>query len=200
MCVLIPGAQNWVNHMPYLWVHYTSGSWTVSFVCSSSVLFFCLPQAIIWISLRYIDDKQKEREVCTHIHTPIHICIYIGFIYLFLERQGKGGRERGRDTSMCGHLPHSPHWGPGLQPRYVPRLGTEPATLWLPAHAQPTELHQARLSTVVLRFSHTVLGRAFLLCLNGSLSFTIWFHHALCIYSSGDILSVCLPPLPWMML
>ena len=37
------------------------------------------------------------------------------FIYLFLER----GEER-RETSMCGCLSGTPHWGPGLQPRHVP--------------------------------------------------------------------------------
>ena len=49
------------------------------------------------------------------------------FIYLFLER-GEG-RERGRDTSMCDCLSHAPNLGPGLQPRHVPQLGIEPATL-----------------------------------------------------------------------
>ena len=39
---------------------------------------------------------------------------------LFIFREGKRGRKRGRDTSMCGCLLSIPHWGPGLQPRYVP--------------------------------------------------------------------------------
>ena len=51
------------------------------------------------------------------------------FIYLFLDR-GKGGRKRGRETSMCGCLSHHPSWGPGPQPRHVPWLGIEPVTLW----------------------------------------------------------------------
>ena len=50
------------------------------------------------------------------------------FIYLFLER-GEG-RERGRETSMCGCLSRAPYWGPGPQPRHVPWLGIYPATLW----------------------------------------------------------------------
>ena len=41
------------------------------------------------------------------------------FVYLFLER-GKGGRKRGRETSMCGCLSLAPCWGSGLQPRNVP--------------------------------------------------------------------------------
>ena len=31
---------------------------------------------------------------------------------------------------MRGCLSHAPCWGPGLQPRHVPWLGIEPATLW----------------------------------------------------------------------
>ena len=63
------------------------------------------------------------------------------FIYLFLER-GKGGRKRGRETSICGCLSRGPHWGPGLQPRHVPWLGIELVTLWFTARAQSTELYQ----------------------------------------------------------
>ena len=50
-------------------------------------------------------------------------------IYLFLERE-KEGRRKGRETSMCGCLSHAPNWAPGPQPRHVPWLGIEPATLW----------------------------------------------------------------------
>ena len=49
---------------------------------------------------------------------------------LFIFRERKGGRKRGRETSMCGCLSHAPYWGPGPQPRHVPWLGIEPATLW----------------------------------------------------------------------
>ena len=55
--------------------------------------------------------------------------LFKDFIYLFLER-GKGGRNRGRETSMCGCFSHTLNWGPGPQPRHVPWLGIEPATLW----------------------------------------------------------------------
>ena len=49
------------------------------------------------------------------------------FIYLFLER-GEG-REK-RKEPMYGSLSHAPYWGPGPQPRHVPWLGIQPATLW----------------------------------------------------------------------
>ena len=44
--------------------------------------------------------------------------------YLFLVR----GRERERETSMCGCLWSTPYWRPGPQPRCVPWLGIKPAT------------------------------------------------------------------------
>ena len=51
-------------------------------------------------------------------------------LFIYFQREGKGGRKRGRETSMCSCLSHAPYWGPGLQPRHVPWLGIEPATLW----------------------------------------------------------------------
>ena len=40
-------------------------------------------------------------------------------IYLFIFREGKGGRKRGRETSIdC--LFFTPKWGAGPQPRHVP--------------------------------------------------------------------------------
>ena len=33
------------------------------------------------------------------------------FIYLFIFRDRKGGRKRGRETSMCGCLSCTPYWG-----------------------------------------------------------------------------------------
>ena len=40
------------------------------------------------------------------------------FIYLFLETGREG--ERGKETSMCDCLSHTPQWEPGLKPRHVP--------------------------------------------------------------------------------
>ena len=65
--------------------------------------------------------------------------------YLLIQREEKGGRKRGRETSTCGCLSCGPHWGPGPQLRHVPWLGIEQATLWFTAHAQSTELHQPGL-------------------------------------------------------
>ena len=40
-------------------------------------------------------------------------------MYLFIFREG-GGKERGRESSVCGCLPCAPHWRPGPKPRHVP--------------------------------------------------------------------------------
>ena len=45
------------------------------------------------------------------------VCLFLRF-YLFLDR-GEG-REKERETLMCGCLSSAPYWGPGLQPRNVP--------------------------------------------------------------------------------
>ena len=56
------------------------------------------------------------------------------FIYLFWE--GKGGRKRGRGTSMCGCLLRTPTGNLVCNP------GMCPETLWFTACAQSTEPHQ----------------------------------------------------------
>ena len=49
---------------------------------------------------------------------PFFFFKFKDFIYLLFDR--KGGRKRGRETSVCGCLLRAPYWGPGLQPRHVP--------------------------------------------------------------------------------
>ena len=46
------------------------------------------------------------------------------YLFVFRERRREGEREGekhqcARETSMCGCLAHTPHWGPDLQPRHV---------------------------------------------------------------------------------
>ena len=73
-----------------------------------------------------------------HVHIWRDIFqVYLNFLrrfYLFIyfQTEGKWERKRGRETSVCGCLSHAPNWGPGPQPRRVPWLGIEPATLWFP--------------------------------------------------------------------
>ena len=54
---------------------------------------------------------------------------FLNILFIYFSREGKGGRKKGRETSVCGCLSHAPYWGPGPQPRHVPRLGIELVTL-----------------------------------------------------------------------
>ena len=71
------------------------------------------------------------------------ISFFKDFICLFLERGEEKEKERERNI-MCGCLLCAPHWGPGPQPRHVPWLGTEPATLWF---VGPHSVHWATPAT-----------------------------------------------------
>ena len=61
---------------------------------------------------------------------PIFLCLKFFLKLLFIFREEKGGRERERNINVvvasCTPLTGEP----GLQPRHVPQLGIEPATLW----------------------------------------------------------------------
>ena len=70
------------------------------------------------------------------LHTPMFIFL---IFYLFLE--GKEGKEKERESSVCGCLSHAPYWGPGLQPRHVPWPEIEVVTLWI------TGLHSIHWAT-----------------------------------------------------
>ena len=51
------------------------------------------------------------------------------FFKSIIFREGKAGREGEKHQCViASHTP--PHWRPGQQPRHVPWLGIEPATLW----------------------------------------------------------------------
>ena len=98
-----------------------------------------------------------------HLYPPFSLPFF-SFKILFIFREGKGGRKRGRKTSMCGCLLHALNWGPDLQPRHVPPLGIEPATLWFagqhsihwatPARATFIYLFYYVLLTMLLQLSY----------------------------------------------
>ena len=65
--------------------------------------------------------------ICVHIYIYVYrkyTCIYI---CIFLEREEKGWRKRGRET-LISFLTHNPNQRPGLQPRRASWLGIKPAT------------------------------------------------------------------------
>ena len=78
--------------------------------------------------------------------TPSNYCFFLKkiFFYLFLER-GEG-KEKERETSMCGCLSSAPHWGPGLyNPGMCPTWESNWQPFGLQARTQSTELHQPGL-------------------------------------------------------
>ena len=106
--------------------------------------------------------------------------IFLRF-YLFIFREGKEGRKRGRQTSMCGCLSSTPYWGPGRQPRHVPWLGIEPATVWFtswysiywapPARARSEFLIQSdgnQCYTPVFKFQVYFTSSLFHSCVNNN--------------------------------
>ena len=51
-----------------------------------------------------------------------YFILFLKILFSHFQREGKGGRRRGRETSMHGCLLSAPYWGPGSQPRHVPWL------------------------------------------------------------------------------
>ena len=95
---------------------------------------FLVPRLV----LNSLSNTRKGWLVFPFLFVCLFVCLSFLF-YLFLE--GKGGRKRGRETSLCGCLSCGPHWGSVPQPRHVPRLGIELVTPWFTARAQSTELY-----------------------------------------------------------
>ena len=82
---------------------------------------------------------------------PFYFFLSLSFfkILFCFQREGKGRRKRGRETSMCGRLSTHPYWGTGLQCRRVPSLGIEPATL---SFTGPRSIHWATPARVAFLF------------------------------------------------
>ena len=70
---------------------------------------------------------------------------YISFFkksYLFIFREGKGGRKRGRETSMCGYLLSTPYGNLAHNPGMCPDWESNQQPFGLQAGAQSAEPHQ----------------------------------------------------------
>ena len=92
---------------------------------------------------------------------------YLLICILFIFQEEKGGKKRGGETSMCLFLwcAPPPQWGHGLQPRWVPWLGIELATLWFvgqhwihwatPARAYLLIFKMKRLNQQVLKIPYS---------------------------------------------
>ena len=90
------------------------------------------------------------------------MCVIILFCTLFLllllfrflnyfYREGKEGRKRGRETSMCGCLSCTPTGDPACNPGMCPDWESNWQPFGLQAHAQSTELHKPGLFLLFLK-------------------------------------------------
>ena len=80
------------------------------------------------VSTNYAKEESSWKSIVCILYFHCHV--FFKRFCLFIFREGKRGRKRGKETPMCGCLSGAPYWGPGLQPRHVSWLGIEPATLW----------------------------------------------------------------------
>ena len=72
---------------------------------------------------------------CVQCHRKWLMAYQFYFVFIFKVlfiyfREGKGEGKRGGETSMSGWFLCVLYWGPGPQPRDVPWLGIEPASVW----------------------------------------------------------------------
>ena len=94
-----------------------------SFPPALVIIFFIIAILVVtkWFDFPFVVTNDVEH---------LFILFIFKVLFIYFQREGKGRRKRGRETSMCGCVSHAPSWGPGMQPRHVPRLGIEPVTPW----------------------------------------------------------------------
>ena len=104
------------------------------------------------------------------------------FLDLFIFREGKRGRKRGTETSVCGCLSCASYWGPGLQCRHVPWLGIEPVTFGLRDSTPTNWATPARAQTHGLQTFSPISWVTFLLCYFPLMYKSFYFFEVLLTY------------------
>ena len=96
---------------PHLYVYvWRDRNWDLFFFSSSFFLLFNY-------SWPHFPPPPQTLPFPTH---PPHLPHSLPLTYFYFLESGKGGRKRGRETSMCGCLSHVPYWGPGYNPGVCP--------------------------------------------------------------------------------
>ena len=79
-------------------------------------------------------------------------CTHLKILFLFLLRKDKGGRKKGRETSMCGCLSSAPYWGPDCNPGMFPDWESNQPPFGSLASSQSTDPHQPGQKCIHLNF------------------------------------------------
>ena len=101
-----------------VWMNVSLTPWLLDFHANGSCGWFFVFKLVVILLL--VVGKKQSVSACAS--TLASGSIFQRF-YLFIFREGKGRRKRGRETSICGCPLNVPHWGPGPQPTHVPSLG-----------------------------------------------------------------------------
>ena len=79
-------------------------------------------------------------EICQNLPNLYTFKVFKKILFIF--REGKGGRKGGRETSVCGCLSCTPHWGPPCNPGTCCDWELNQQPFGSQAGAQSTEPHQ----------------------------------------------------------
>ena len=116
---------------------------------------------IVWALIQFFLSQNSRTEVvearsntwclscCQQYVLYPQLISFFKRFYLFIFREGKEERKRGRETSVCGCFSHASDWGPGPQPRHVLWPGIEPASLWFAVWCW---IHWATLAWALINF------------------------------------------------
>ena len=89
--------------------------WPINILCCGCNTFIC--SSVDGLGYFHFWAIMNNTSVNIGVQFFKKILLVYLFIYLFIF--GVGGRgKRGSETSMCG-CSHTPHWGPGPQPRQL---------------------------------------------------------------------------------
>ena len=98
-------------------------------VLKSNIYFRDNLQLKIGFNISFIKSINALRKKLFYMFIDFILVFYFRF-YLFIFREGKGGREGEKHHCVvASHVP--PTGGPGLLPRHAPWLGIQPASLWI---------------------------------------------------------------------
>ena len=83
---------------------------------------------------------------------------FLKILFIYFLREGKGGRKRGRDTSVCGCLSHAPYWDLACNPGMYPDWESNQWPFGSQTSAQSTELHQSGHNLILFSWNNSIVS------------------------------------------